>query len=53
MGWDLVEEPVVLPVISALELELEMGLSPYGGSHRTLSAVGLIVVLDRHTASQW
>ena len=33
VGWDLVEEPVVLPVIPALELEPRRGLSPYGESH--------------------
>ena len=53
VGWDLVEEPVVLPVISAPKLEPGMGLSPYDRSHRILSVVGLIVALDHHVASRW
>ena len=50
VGWGLAEEPLVLPVISALELEPRMGLSPLGESHRIPFAVGLIVVLDCRVA---
>ena len=52
VGWDLVEEPIMLPVILVPELELGMGLSPYGESYQILYVVGLIVALDRHAASQ-
>ena len=52
VGWDLLEEPVVLPVISTPKLEPEMGLSPHDESHRISSTIGLIIVLDRRVASQ-
>ena len=52
VGWGLSKEPAVLLVISALELEPEMGLSPPGESHQIPFAVGLIVVLDRRAASR-
>ena len=52
VGWGLSEEPAVLLVISALELEPGMRLSLHDENHRIPSAVGLIVVLDRRVASQ-
>ena len=52
VGWGLAEKPVMLPVISAPELELGKGLSPYDENHRILSAAGLIVALRRHAASR-
>ena len=51
MGWGLSEEPAVFLVISALELNPGMGLSPPDEIYRIPSAVGLIVVLDRRAAS--
>ena len=50
VGCDLSKEPAVLLIISALELEPGMGLSPPGESHRIPFAVGLIVVLDCRVA---